>query len=200
MKKIVLLTSATIALATVVGCGTNPTGSFAPETRSGAATAQAKPGELVVRFKSSQRAQSILQSMGLKTVKKVDRLEAVVVTGGDKTTMDKLNADPNVLYAEPNYIAKAIAVESQAPSFGFKGTRADDELLAKLWGMTKIDAAAAWEVSTGKGVKVAVVDTGIDYNHPDLAGRVEKGRDFINNDMDAMDDQMHGTHCAGTVG
>jgi thermitase len=199
VKKIVLLTSATIALATVVGCGTNPTGNFAPDARTGATTAQAKAGELVVRFKSSQRAQSILQGLGLKTVKKVDRLEAVVVTGGDKTTMDKLNADPNVLYAEPNYIAKAIALESQAPSFNFKGTRGEDELLSKLWGMTKIDAAAAWQVSTGKGVKVAVVDTGIDYNHPDLAGRVDKGRDFINNDNDAMDDQMHGTHCAGTV-
>jgi thermitase len=200
LKKIVLLTSATVALATMVGCGTTPTANFAGN-QTGAFAAQAKAGELVVRFKSAQGRQALLQNLGLKTVGKVNRLDAVVVKGGDKTTLAKLQADSNVLYAEPNYVAKAITAENFAPTFGtFAGTRAEDELLAKLWGMTKIQASEAWKISTGdRKVKVAVVDTGIDYNHPDLAGRVDKGYDFINNDNDAMDDQMHGTHCAGTV-
>ena len=48
---------------------------------------------------------------------------------------------------------------------------------------------------------MAVIDTGIDYTHPDLAQNVNKnlGKDFVNNDDDAYDDQGHGTHVAGTI-
>jgi len=55
----------------------------------------------------------------------------------------------------------------------------------------------------GEGIKIAIIDTGIDYTHPDLGGcfgpgcKVIDGYDFINNDEDPMDDQGHGTHCAG---
>ncbi len=58
---------------------------------------------------------------------------------------------------------------------------------------------------TGEGIKVAIIDTGIDYTHPDLGGcfgegcKVVGGYDFINDDNDPMDDHMHGTHCAGIV-
>jgi subtilisin family serine protease len=47
---------------------------------------------------------------------------------------------------------------------------------------------------------VAVLDTGVDYNHPDLAGKVILGKDYIDDDMDPMDMHGHGTHCAGLVG
>jgi subtilisin family serine protease len=86
-----------------------------------------------------------------------------------------------------------------------------------------IDAPEAWSVSTGsRDVIVAVVDTGIDYSHPDLAANMwvnpgeiagngvdddgngfiddVHGYDFVNNDGDPFDDQGHGTHCAGTIG
>lgn len=77
------------------------------------------------------------------------------------------------------------------------------------WGVDRIDAEKAWggvedavDVSTsysGSGVKVAVLDTGIDYNHPDLAPIYAGGYDFVNNDDDPLDDHYHGTHCAGTI-
>ncbi|MBI2136577.1 S8 family serine peptidase [Candidatus Woesearchaeota archaeon] len=66
-------------------------------------------------------------------------------------------------------------------------------------------ATNAKECLTGKGIVVAIVDTGIDYMHPDLGGclgagcKVIGGYDFINNDNNPMDDQGHGTHVAGTV-
>ena len=59
---------------------------------------------------------------------------------------------------------------------------------------------------TGHGIVVAIIDTGIDYTHPDLGGcfgpgcRVMGGYDFINDDSDPMDDMGHGTHVAGIVG
>lgn len=51
----------------------------------------------------------------------------------------------------------------------------------------------------GTGVRVAVVDTGIDYLHPDLMGNYAGGYDFVNNDTDPMDDHGHGTHVSGTI-
>ncbi len=69
-----------------------------------------------------------------------------------------------------------------------------------LYGLHNTDAAEAWEITTGSNaIKVAVVDTGVDYNHEDLVGAVIEGWDFVNNDNDAMDDQGHGTHVAGTI-
>jgi thermitase len=187
----------------MVGCGTQglPTAQLAG-ARTADFNAAAVSGEIIVKFKSDAGRQALLQNLGLKTVKKVERINAIVVKGANtKADLAALNADKNVAYAEPNFIAKAFDIAPKAPSFGFEGLRSGDELLEKLWGMTKIEAAAAWAVTKGGGdVKVAVVDTGIDYNHPDFGNRVEKGRDFINNDDDAMDDHYHGTHCAGTIG
>lgn len=129
--------------------------------------------------------------------------------------------DPNVLYAEPNYYVHVAATP-------------DDSRFDEMWGLENtgqtggtqdadIDMSQAWDVTTGSSdVVVAVIDTGIDYNHPDLAqniwvndneipndgidndnnGYVDDvvGYDFINGDPDPMDDQGHGTHVAGTIG
>ena len=80
------------------------------------------------------------------------------------------------------------------------------------WHVDKVNAPAVWNYNgstgyTGNGVIVAVLDTGVDYNHIDIAGSMwdggsaypHHGFDFINNDDDPMDDYCHGTHCAGIV-
>ncbi|MCK4478596.1 right-handed parallel beta-helix repeat-containing protein [Candidatus Bathyarchaeota archaeon] len=71
----------------------------------------------------------------------------------------------------------------------------------KQWGPVKIEADKAWDTQTGNpSVLVAVIDTGIDWNHPDLAANyVALGYDWVNNDPDPMDDVGHGTHCAGII-
>ncbi|MZQ96999.1 MAG: S8 family serine peptidase [Acidaminobacter sp.] len=68
------------------------------------------------------------------------------------------------------------------------------------WGITRIGADLVHQQSnTGAGIKVGIIDTGLDYTHPDLAGKYVTGYDFVNNDANPMDDHGHGTHVAGTI-
>lgn len=130
-------------------------------------------------------------------------------------------ATAGVATIEPDYVITSAAV-SNDPSFG------------QLWGLSNtgqsgglrdadIDAPEAWDITTGsRSVVVAVIDTGIDYTHRDLAANAWRnpgevagdgldndgngfvddvyGWDFANNDADPLDDQGHGTHVAGTIG
>jgi thermitase len=70
------------------------------------------------------------------------------------------------------------------------------------WGPQRIEADYAWNTTTGSNtVLVCVIDTGVDYNHPDLAANyVSGGYDWVNMDADPIDDHGHGTHCAGIIG
>jgi len=97
-----------------------------------------------------------------------------------------------------------------------------DPYYNQLWGMDSIDAPEAWSITTGSSsVVVAVIDTGVDYTHVDLAANIwtnpgeiagngidddgngfvddVHGYDFVNNDGDPMDDNSHGTHVSGTI-
>lgn len=70
------------------------------------------------------------------------------------------------------------------------------------WSLAYTKSSSVWQqISQKKTVNVAVVDTGVDYNHPDLKNRVRKdlGYDFVNNDHDPMDDNGHGTHVSGII-
>lgn len=67
------------------------------------------------------------------------------------------------------------------------------------WGIDRVDAELSWIYSTGNGVKVAVIDTGIDYTHPDLDANVLGGVNFVSGRKDFKDDNGHGTHVAGTI-
>jgi subtilisin family serine protease len=125
-------------------------------------------------------------------------------------TVEALQRNPNVIYAEPDYTVKAIAAPND-PSY------------ANLWGMRNIKAPTAWDSATGdQNVVVGIIDTGLDRNHPDLkdniwvnAGEVAGdgkdndgngyvddvyGWDFVYNDNDPSDVHGHGTHTAGTIG
>ena len=75
-----------------------------------------------------------------------------------------------------------------------------DTELDNSWGVKQIGAGIAQaEGITGAGVKVAIIDTGINYTHPELAAVYKGGYDFVNNDADPMDDNGHGTHVAGII-
>ncbi len=97
------------------------------------------------------------------------------------------NSLENVKYIEPNYIYST----SKAPN---------DPQYSNLWGMKTIKAEEAWDISTGsKTVKVAVVDTGVQVNHPDLKDNVLKS-EGIGGCPSGTDPGSHGSHVAGTIG
>ena len=107
-----------------------------------------------------------------------------------------LEQDPTVEYAEPDYPAGITASPVYLPA----PLEVNDPYLKYQWNLPAIQAAAAWDVSTGEGITVAIIDTGIDFRAPDLANTQHlPGFDFANNDADPTDDQGHGTHVAGTV-
>ncbi len=68
------------------------------------------------------------------------------------------------------------------------------------WGIIRIGATLVHtNCNKGTGINVAIIDTGINYNHPDLCDNYKGGYDFVNDDVDPLDDNGHGTHCAGII-
>ncbi len=113
---------------------------------------------------------------------------------GVKNAVESLVVREEVIHAEPNYIMETTATPND-PGYD------------SLWAMPTIDAPNAWDITTGsEEVVVAVIDSGIDYNHPDLKDNMwtseegHHGYNAINNSYYPMDDTGHGTHVAGTIG
>lgn len=183
---------------------------------------RAVEGDVLVKFR---RPLTIAEDGQLKSQIDAERLSAV---GGAGTRLlhsrtytapalvDFLAKHPDVLYAEPNYILHQAAVPSD-PAFG------------QLWGLRNliapgadIGAVPAWDVSTGSRAHiVGVVDSGLDYTHPDLAANVwiapaaftvnvgwmpiacaagSHGFNAIANSCDPVDGNGHGTHVSGIIG
>ena len=198
-RRILLSALATALVAT--GCGTQ--GLQATGARQDARfAAQAVPGEILVKFKpaATRHARFALTSqLGLTAVSDIPQIDAAVfrARGDVRKAIAEIERTPGVLFAEPNYVEKLPPVkEGRVIPRGGRGF--DDPMMGDQWALGKINAEGAWKVTTGDSKTVlAIVDTGVDYNHPDLKGRVVTGYDFANDDTDAMDDQGHGTHCAG---
>ena len=114
-----------------------------------------------------------------------------------------LRRDPNVesVQAEQIYQIQFTPNDPYYSSVGSWGQTYDD-----LYGLKKLSTSGAWDIDRGTGVLVAVVDTGIDYTHPDLAANVwtnpvdgSHGYNFVTNTNDPKDDHGHGSHVAGTI-
>ena len=111
-------------------------------------------------------------------------------------TVEKLMTNPYVVYAEPDYFYDMYTIPND-PYFKY------------LWGVEKIKSPLAWDYTTGNNnIVVGVIDSGIDYNHPDIKDnmwisqdkRYVNGWDFFNNNSNSMDLSGHGTHVGGTIG
>ena len=110
-----------------------------------------------------------------------------------------------ISWAEPNYYVYPCSVPND-PYYSSKGSWGQD--YDDLWGLKKIQMEKAWDISKGSHeIVVAVIDSGIDYTHPDIVDNLWQnpvdgsyGWDFSGNDNDPIDDEGHGTHVAGTIG
>lgn len=153
---------------------------------------------VIIKYKDVV-TRSILESVTTleAEVKRVHHSINAVSAIVPKSKIGKIKTDPNVEYVE---------IDQEAHILGFvddsiresKNVRATAQTVP--WGVSKIRATEVWPGGNkGTGIKVCVIDTGIDYNHEDLQGNYKGGYNFINNTSDPKDDNGHGTHVAGTV-
>jgi thermitase len=157
------------------------------------------PGEAIVRFErgtspSERLAARRAAGVELDSALPIARAQVVEVDGGVAAAVKRLERQPDVAYAQPNYRYHALAPEP------------DDTFFDDLWGLQDtpapnpgVDVLPAWDTTRGSGQVVAVVDTGVALDHPDLAANLVAGFDFVDNDAVADDYNFHGTHVAGTV-
>jgi len=184
------------------------------------------PSEVIVRFKPQSMADPVNKGKIISAAHKavsatvVDDLDKKGLSGmqvvriaqgkniGDIIAAYKNNS--NVLYATPNYKISIFSTPND-PSY------------SQQWALPTINAPQAWDKTTGSNnVVIALLDTGIDYNHPDLSGNIwtnpkeiagngidedgngytddTRGWNFIDNNNDPMDANGHGTECAGIIG
>jgi len=253
MKKIIISALMTIFIA---ACGSSKTADIQTGGSQSAAkkvvTAKAildkmatstfKDGELLVKFKSGVARKTLMKAHDgagatvLKSYDIVENLQHVKLPDGMtvQQAVESYMADPDVEYAEPNYVRCASSVNPSDPLFTPQqwalhntGTFANGTLGAD------IDVREAWEFTQGnrsdarRQVVVAVIDTGIDYNHPDLVSNIWmnpgeltpvslrtdgidndlngfiddwRGWNFVDGNNDPFDDIGHGTHVSGIIG
>jgi len=193
--------------------------------------------EIIVKFRkgvpegNKELASVKVSAVRMKVFKILEGLELLKLPSGlsVEEAIEIYQQDPDVLYAEPNYIVRT----TKKPSISATNTP-NDQRFDDQWGFhntgqdggnpdADIDGPEAWDNTTGSsGVVVGVIDTGIDYNHRDLSDNMfrnsadcnnngidDDGNGFIddchgidtaNGDSDPMDDHGHGTHVSGTIG
>ncbi|MEZ0227808.1 MAG: S8 family serine peptidase [Planctomycetota bacterium] len=147
-------------------------------------------GELNVGLERGTQALAVAKSVGAELKLDLPRLGLATLRVADErydATLAALRATKGVRFAEPNYVARAASTPN-------------DPFLALQKGARHANVESAWNTTKGDpSVIVAVLDTGIDSNHPDLKNRVVAGWDFINNNATPHDDNGHGTTVAGII-
>ena len=165
MKRLLFLFAAVVLTVALLA----PSLSNADANQAAPEKASYVPGEVIVKYKegTSKAEISAMHKKESATVTSLNKemgFEVVKVKGKSvNRAVQSYKNNPNVEYAEPNYYYHA----SWTPN---------DPLLPHLSvGATKNSGRTAWDRTRGNGVRIAIIDTGVQYNHPDLQGKVVRG-------------------------
>jgi thermitase len=146
--------------------------------------------QILVKFKpgtSLPEVAEIHRQLGGQVKETIQGIDVQVVTvpkGQEMAKVKAYSANAKVAYAEPDFVAEVMDTPDD-PGFG------------NQWGMVKVQAPQAWDVTTGSSsINIAILDTGVDQDHPDLANKIISNTNFSNSPT-ADDVYGHGTHVAG---
>ncbi len=144
---------------------------------------------------SKSEAIAKVEEMGYRALDFMPELDAILVevpdNGARVSAMSSAESSSDIRSSQPNHIFTT--QDYVIPN---------DDNFSRQWAASAIKLPQAWRQTTGSDrVRVAVLDTGIDYNHPELADFIDKDSsyNFIDNNSDAMDYNNHGTHVAGII-
>jgi subtilisin family serine protease len=182
--------------------GETPTTLGTPETQGGAPQALAAPlrssegewalGRVLVMPRPGLPAEELDKLAGAEggKARRITSHGLYVIElppqASEKAVAARLANNPHLKFAEMDRLV--------APSFA-----PNDPYTGSQWHLAKIGASAAWDAALGSGVTIAILDTGVDATHPDLAGSIVAGWNFYNNSADTSDAYNHGTGVAGTA-
>jgi thermitase len=171
------------------------------------------PGEVMVQWRadaSVSQAQAVISRLGASVLKGAEgSLQLLQVPNGQELSFcERFSKEPPVAYAEPNYETTTMEIRGSFKPFrhvlmvpndpGFNSPQAPNS----SWGLQAIHADKAWDVTAGDpSVLVAIIDTGCDMQHPDLAANldVQEASNFLQPGTPPDDDYGHGTHVAGII-
>ncbi len=200
-----LATCLVLSVAAAASGGSGGSGSGGSGGGGGATGDAEVPGEILVKLRSTGALQPLLAHQPVTLIgqfgaRPIYRLR-VVGSARVKDVVAALALEPDVLIAESNVTHRSPEARRTIP--WAIGTQA---AYTAQWAPSAMRLADAQQQATGAGVRVAVLDTGIDLNHPLFAGRLLPGRDFVDGDADpsevpggATGAYGHGTHVAGLV-
>jgi len=151
---------------------------------------------------SPAERRAVVVSNNCSIIRELSIVPAIVIhlpeQASDKAREAILQHAP-VITIEEDLIVKATKKPADKPGKPGGGDPPPQPEEVLPWGVDEIDADLAWPNSTGVGVKVAAVDTGVDTDHPDLADNIAGGANIINPRKHYKDDNGHGTHVAGII-
>jgi thermitase len=163
-----------------------------PESEAEGESVDSAPAGILVQFNGEVPKDEFLESLsqyGVVVNSNLNTINFLMVEVSQSeydAAMLGLSMAPGVMLVEAN---EELRLADTIP---------DDPFFSTQYGLDAINAMQGWDTTTGSSsVTIAIVDSGVDLTHPDLAGNLVAGYDFVNDDADAMDDNGHGTHVAG---
>src|SRR3972149_3084557 len=150
------------------------------------------PDRLLIKFKkdvSNTEKDKLLKENGASVLAEIKQIDVKLIKVPEQA-LEKVQAafakNGKVEYVEKDYIFEPVAIPN-------------DPYYPNQWHLPAINAPAAWDITTGSSIPIAILDTGVDPNHPDLKDKLTLGYNFYNNNNDWSDVCGHGTKVAGSA-